>query len=410
MKGFRKTVTKISAARGVAPGAAMTKLEEEIEEKYDAVLGFEESLKASAKDKELAEGELKRLEEQIKQIEKAKTSLEIQNNRKKKEIAAYSNLRTRGVTDSAILRWERIVSASNLAPGDIQAELVNVGNLSKIEAKIKARIDEEKREAGRVAANNEKLRNQYLRDWDSVMKYESLRKRGVDGKAIQNWAKLVIEAGLEPDTLEEGLLGLKALDRTQKQIKTLRNEVKELEARKLKLENLVGDIIQESKKSMQNIADNAVEKTEGVATETKQELEKFSTEAQSGLSTSIEDLQSKVDGATKAVQDKSDEIKGQLQEMKDEAEKMLAETEEAGERIARLEPIASAYEFISEGKGKLAEKDIFPVATHFMEKLKEWEDRRSRSLEGPSFETGQLEDAIEELEGNWASWRDFKRE
>jgi hypothetical protein len=51
---------------------------------------------------------------------------------KKKEIEAYSRLRSTGVDDESILRWDRIVAQTNLTPDVIGAELTKIASLEHL--------------------------------------------------------------------------------------------------------------------------------------------------------------------------------------------------------------------------------------------------------------------------------------
>ena len=128
-----------------------------------------------------------------------------------KEVRAYSALRARGVSDQAIMRWEKVIVKSGLSPGAVQSELVRSESLSKLQARTQERIDRAQQALAKVQEKNEELRKKYASAWDSVMRYQLLREEGVDGAVLQRWEKLIVGNGLDPGKVEDELISFRCL-------------------------------------------------------------------------------------------------------------------------------------------------------------------------------------------------------
>jgi len=152
------------------------------------------------------------------------------------------------------------------------------------------------------------------------------------------------------------------------------------------------------------MADDATLKTSSVRAKAEKELVRFTDEAQTRLGKGIEKMQSEVDGATREVTEKATELGKQFKRMHEDAEGMLAGTLEAGERLAKLEPIQSAYRFISEGKGDLTEREIFPITIGYLGSLNKWEEDRRLAQGALYYGVKDLEKAIDELNVNYTDW------
>ena len=136
----------------------------------------------------------------------------------KKEIQAYKSLRSKGVNDRTILRWDRIMAQSRLTPGAVQKELAKNASLSKLETKTRARIEKAQLALESIKTKNEDLRRKYSTSMDSVMRYQLLREVGVDGSVLQRWERLIVGNGLDPEKLENELLEHRNLNETKKEL------------------------------------------------------------------------------------------------------------------------------------------------------------------------------------------------
>ena len=330
MANLRKTVVRISSARGIAPKDAMAKFEKEVEQKYDSALGFEESLKASAKAKELADGEVKGQEERARQLEQSNIGLEKRYGRQKKEVNAYSRLRARGVGDVALLRWDHIVESSNLTYGAIEAELVKQGDLSKLEAESKERITKAESRLKELNVKSEKLREQYSLDWDSMIQYKRLRDKGVDAKTIRRWERLVVETGLQPKKVEEELAEEKTLNRTRLE--------REKELKKLETESQA-----------------AGEQVQNLRTDVRR------------LRLRRRSLERSTDAILKT---KTDEATAIIEGFRTKVEETYQTTLELGKDLGKFEALKPLVRFISTGEGRRGE--VVPLAALFTGRLMSW--------------------------------------
>ena len=359
MAKLRATVARISSKKGIPPAEAMAKFEDEVGKKYDLVLGFEQDIQAKREELKIADeglGREKRLTDEMKQT---RTGLEDQYAKRKKEIDAYSSLRKRGVDDEAILRWNNIVTSTNLTPGAIESELVKAGDLSKLRSKMKEDADGEEKRSKELQAISEMYWTQHKTVKDAVRRFQRLREKGVETSVLQRWEKIVVDAGLDPSKLEDELLEQRNLNVTKQE-------------RQKKLEELEGEV--------------------RAAEDRKTELGKISATAVTELNTSVADLK---------LQEKADEVKKQIESIRDTAVDSLSDVEKAGERITRLEPIGSAYAFLAGEESDLTEPEVLLISATYLQNLLKWEKQKK----GITFRSNELEHAIEELlkSKSWSS-------
>jgi chromosome segregation ATPase len=128
---IRKSILRISRKRRINLVEATRRFEEEVKKNYDPLLAIEE---AKTQYEEMKE----RLTNDIVVLTK-------QYDAKKKVLDAYSNLRSRGLDDEAIFRWERVLVVSKLNPRVVEADLKETTGLKKLENEIKANIQESRK-------------------------------------------------------------------------------------------------------------------------------------------------------------------------------------------------------------------------------------------------------------------------
>jgi len=288
----------------------------------------------------------------------------------KAEIRAYSSLRARGVSDQAIMRWEKTMAKSGLAPGAVQSELIHHENLSRLEGRTKARIDKAQQALEKIQAKNDELRKKYSSAWDSVMRYQLLREEGVDAAVLQRWEKLIAGNGLDPQKVEDELLSIKSLDQSKKE---LQEKLAELNAREVEAEEhikvLEGELSKlesqraEVLKSIDAVARSVLSMSEGagemmgrVRDEAGENLKKVSEGAQAELA------------ATAAT----------LDGFKAKIEEAYASAVNTGEIIGRYEALRPLVKFVESGEGKPGE--VIPLMSLLTQTLAKWAKDRDPVL------------------------------
>lgn len=279
-----------------------------------------------------------------------------------KAIRAYSSLRARGVSDQAIMRWEKIVARSGLAPGAVQSELTKIGNLSRLVEKTEARIEKAQQTLEKTQAKNDELRKKYSSAWDSVMRYQLLREEGVDGAVLQRWEKLIAGNGLSPEKVEDELVRLRSLDESRKEFEgrvaelgaketAARDHVRVLEEELAKLESQRGELqksIDAVAKSAQSMADQAIESMTKVRDGAGESLRKVSEGAQAELA------------ATAAT----------LDGFKAKIEEAYASAARTGETIGKYQALGPLVRFVESAEGKPGE--VIPLMSLLTRTLAKW--------------------------------------
>ncbi|MDA4130790.1 MAG: hypothetical protein OK457_08475, partial [Thaumarchaeota archaeon] len=110
---------------GILPKDAFTKFTDDVLKNYDPLV----PLSAVVQSLEIKSNKLKEtLETRTEEVK----ALDLQKGARKGEIDAYSQLRSKGIDDETILRWERIMSESHLTPQVVEAELKKNARLEKL--------------------------------------------------------------------------------------------------------------------------------------------------------------------------------------------------------------------------------------------------------------------------------------
>lgn len=239
----------------------------------------------------------------------------------KKEVRALKSLRSKGVSDSTVLRWDKIIAQSGLTPGTIQKELAKNASLSRLVEKTEARVEKARLALGTIDAKNEELKRKYSTSWDSITRYQLLREAGVDGSVLQRWERLVVGNGLDPEDLERELLEFRNLNESKKglegelaelnakvvatseRLKTTEGELARLESQRIELVRSVDDITQHFKASVRVTTDDATERLAGVEAKAGEELRRVSAEAQSDLRAELDAAASTVDGFKRKIEE-----------------------------------------------------------------------------------------------------------
>jgi len=298
--------------------------------------------------------------------------------RMKKQIQVYNSLRSKGVSDLTILRWEKIMAQTGLTPGAIQKELSSVANLSKLEAKTQARIEKARLTLAKIMEKNEELRRKYSTAWDSVTRYQLLREAGVDGSVLQRWERLIVGNGLDPEKLEDELLGVRNLNETKKELegklagldaelgvarellKSTEGELARLESQRSELLRAVDDITEHFRNSVRVITEDATEKLGGVEARAGEELQKISAEAQSNLRAELNATADTVDG-----------FRTKIEEAYESAFR-------TGQAIGKNEALKPLVTFVETGKGEQGE--VIPLMSLLAQSLAKWAEGSDPAL------------------------------
>ncbi|MDA4130034.1 MAG: hypothetical protein OK457_04635 [Thaumarchaeota archaeon] len=189
MQKITDTVVKISAAHGLNRREALDKFNKDLLENYDASLGLEPEIrKLNAQRGELL-GELEKLRSQMKKVvSDAQQELDAINGerqKKQEELGAYTNLRTKGVTDATLLGLSLLIEEASI--DDIWQTIKGISDLNKIldRKREEVRVIEETKETtlaalttareqkGKIEAAIEELRKTAL---DEIKKITSNAK------------------------------------------------------------------------------------------------------------------------------------------------------------------------------------------------------------------------------------------
>jgi len=298
--------------------------------------------------------------------------------RMKKQIQVYNSLRTKGVSDLTILRWEKIMAQTGLTPGAIQKELVGVANLSKLEAKIQTRIEKARLALEKNKEKNEELRRKYSTAWDSVTRYQLLREAGVDGGVLQRWERLIVGNGLDPEKLEDELLEQRNMNGTKKELeaklagldaelgaamerlKSTEGELAKLESQRSELLRAVDDITEHFRNSVRVITEDATEKLGGVEAKAGEEIQRVSAEAQSNLRGELAATASTVEG-----------FRTKIEEAYESAFR-------TGQAIGKNEALKPLVTFVETGKGESGE--VIPLMSLLAQSLAKWAEGSDPAL------------------------------
>ena len=304
----------------------------------------------------------------------------------KKEIQAYKSLRSKGVSDGMILRWEKIMARSGLPPAAVQKELARNASLNKIEAKTQGRIEKAQLALESIRAKNEELRRRYSTSWDSVTRYQLLREAGVDSSVLQRWEKLVVGNGLDPAKLEDELLEHRNLNETKKELegkvadldakldaarerlKHAESELAKLESQRSELLRSVDDITERFRNSVRIMTEDATEKLGGVEARAGEELQKITAEAQSNLRAELTATAGTVDG-----------LKAKIEEAYESAL-------QTGRAIGRNEALRPLVRFVETGEGEQGE--VIPLMTLLANRLERWAEGKDPDLAAKARELG----------------------
>ena len=266
------------------------------------------------------------------------------------------------MADKAIIRWEKIMARSGLTPGAVQSELIHHENLSRLEGRVKARIDKAQQALEKIQAKNDELRKKYSSAWDSVMRYQLLREEGVDVAVLQRWEKLIVGNGLDPQKVEDELLSIKSLDQSKNELQgrlaeleakevDAKDHLKVLEQELSKLEHQRDEVL----KSIDAVAKSVLSMSEGagemmgrVRDEAGQNLKKVSEGAQAELA------------ATAAA----------LDGFRARIEEAYASAVSTGEVIGKYEALRPLVKFVESGEGKPGE--VIPLMSLLTRTLAKW--------------------------------------
>ena len=331
-----------------------------------------------AEEKEVGGKRLERTQAGTRRPDLASFGSEHEYGRMKKQFQAYNSLKTKGVSDLTILRWEKIITQTGLTPGAIQKELVRVANLSKLEAKTQARIEKARVALEKTKEKNEELRRKYSAAWDSVTRYQLLREAGVDGNVLQRWERLVVGNGLDPEKLENELLEHKNLNETKKELegklagldaelgaagerlKNKEGELAKLESQRDELLRSVDDITEHFRNSIRVITEDATEKLGGVEAKAGAELQRVSAEAQSNLRAELTATAGTVDG-----------FRTKIEEAYESAFR-------TGQAIGKNEALKPLVTFADTGKGEAGE--VIPLMSLLAHSLAKWAEGSDPAL------------------------------
>jgi len=307
----------------------------------------------------------------VKGEQSSKSSSRLEDYAKmRKEIQAIKGLRSRGVSDRTILRWEKIMAQSGLTPGTVQKELARNASLSRLEEKTRARAEKARLNLESVRAKNEELRRRYSTAWDSVTRYQLLREAGVDAGAMQRWERLIVGNGLDPVKLEAELVELRNLNATKKELevrvaevgaeldasterlRTKERELAKLESQRSELLRSVDDITVHFRNSVRVMTEDASVKLAGVEAKAGEELQRISGEAQTSIRSEVDAAASAVDG------------------FRTKIEETYESAFQTGQTIGRNEALKPLVTFIQTKEGNPGE--IIPLMSLLAHSLAGW--------------------------------------
>jgi AraC-like DNA-binding protein len=298
--------------------------------------------------------------------------------RLKKEMRAYRSLKSKGVSDLALLRWERIIAQSGLSPGAVQKELAKNASLLRVEAQTQARIGKARLALESIKAKNDELKRKYSTAWDSVMRYQLLREAGVDGSVIQRWERLIAGNGLDPERIEDELLEHKNLNGTKKELegrlvdlgaeleaarerlRITEGEMAKLESQRTELLRSVDDITERFRNSLRIMTEDATQKLGGVETKAGEELQRISAEVQSNLRTELAATAGTVEG------------------FRTKIEEAYASAFQTGQAIGRNEALKPLVRFVETREGTPGE--VVPLMSLLAHSLAKWAEGSDPAL------------------------------
>ena len=282
------------------------------------------------------------------------------------------------MSDQAILRWERLIAQSGIAPGTVQRELAKAASLARQGAVIQARVEKARSALDGIRAKSDELRRKYATSWDSVTKYQLLGEAGVDGSVLQRWERLVVGNGLDPEKIEGELLELRNLNGTKKELegsladldarvdaarerlRSTEAELAVLESRRGELLKSVEDITQHFKNNVQTMTADATSRLEGMEGKAGEELKRISAEAQSKLEAQLAATARTVDGFRATI------------------ESAYESAFQTGEVIGRNEALKPMVRFFETGEGKPGE--VIPLMSLLTRTLARWAESSDPSL------------------------------
>jgi len=310
--------------------------------------------------------------------EHASARLEEEYSRLKREIQAYKSLRSKGVSDQMILRWEKIMSQSGLTPGAVQRELSKNGSLSKLEAKTYSRLEKAQMSLENTRSRTEDLKKRYSTAWDSVTRYQLLRDMGIDGSVLQRWERLVVGNGLSPEKIEDELIQLRSLTETRKELEAklaaleaelaaaterLKNAgegLAKLESQRTELLKSVEEITQHFRNSVRVMTDDATKNLGNVEAKAGEELQRLTVDAQSNLNAALTAADGIVEGFRAKI------------------EATYESALQTGEAIGRNEALKPLVRFSETGEGTPGE--VIPLLSLLAHNLARWADSSDPSL------------------------------
>ena len=296
----------------------------------------------------------------------------------KKEIRAYRSLKSKGVTDQTILRWEKAITKSGLAPGAVQRELAKAANLSRLEESANARIEKARLALETSRAKNEELKRKYSNIWDSVTRYQLLREAGVDAGVLQRWERLIVGNGLDPEKLESELLEHRDMNQTNKELEgrladlsaqveaargrleSVSRELARLESQRNELLKSVDDMTQHFKTSVRVTTEDASARLGGVEAKAREELQRISAEVQSNLEADLAAAAGTVDG------------------FKEKIEEAYEAAFQTGQAIGRNEALRPLVKFVETSDGSPGE--VVPLMSLLAHSLSKWAERTDPPL------------------------------
>jgi hypothetical protein len=287
-----------------------------------------------------------------------------------KEIRAYKSLKSKGVTDKTLLRWEKLIAESGLTPVSVQKELARNASLSRLEETTQARVEKARLALEGTKAKNNELRRKYSASWDSVMRYQLLREAGVDGSVLQRWERLIVGNGLDPEKIEKELLEHRNLNETRKELegkvagldaalgaatvrlKSTEGELAKLETQRSELTRSVNDLSEHFRISVRVMTEDAIGKLGGVEARAGEELKKVTAEAQTELRAELTAAASAVDG------------------FRTKIEEAYASAFQTGQAIGKYEALKPLVRFVETTEGNSGE--VIPLMSLLARSLAKW--------------------------------------
>lgn len=244
IQAVRNTVISVAANNGLTPKQALKKLQEDIIENYDKILGLEPEVKSLTCRKEKLETEIKELKEEVNKT-KLDTAAQVAALKEEyktveEKIDAYLQLRRKGVTDKDLIRWASIITATKLNPTIIDEELKTQKNLKQLEDDANKRINLlESRETELKATVNRLVskRNKIEKSIEAVQQAGINRiKEAADSTSKQATATLntMTKTATEISRQTQGILE----DSKQKMRETIDKAEKSAETTEKKLEHI----------------------------------------------------------------------------------------------------------------------------------------------------------------------------